>query len=300
PDPDFAERMDLVMGRDFSYPSLAYLGLAAFAALRRRDGASLFFASLLAGAAAMLNMQLVTGWNISSFYWHQLAGVVLFLLAASFLPERLRLAQRPWRLAAAACVLVAFLQGAGYAALHFPFQGLPRDYDRAFAWLEENATEEDSVAALSPEVNWLIPVFTRSKTVAAPGAIFLSDLPTLEISRRILHLLDLYRVDRARFIGDCFTSRPRHDRRMIKRGEGERQDVFGFFFHFAPAEKVLADLRRAAALPAGSYPARYLWVGPLERLYASAAFLKDPGKEWERVYESPSVALYRRKIDSTP
>lgn len=295
PDPDLSARMDMVSGRAFCYPALAYLALAAFVVFKRRDAASLFFASLLAGAAAMLNMQVLTGWNIWSFYWHQLAGIVLFFLAVSFLPEKLRRSEFPWASAAAACVLVAFLQGAGYAALHFPFQGLPRDYDGAFAWLESHAKEEDSVAALTPEVNFLVPVFTRSGTVAAPAAIYLSDLPTVEIARRVLFLLDLYRVDRARFIEDCFAKRPRHDRNMIKRGEGERQDVFGFFFHFAPADKVLAALRAASSMPAGAYSPRYLWVGPLERLYAPAAFLKDLGKEWEKVYESPRVTLYRRK-----
>ena len=63
---------------------------------------------------------------------------------------------------------------------------------------------------------------------------------------------------------------------------------------------MLSALRRAAELPAGSYPARYLWVGPFERLYAPPSFLKDPGKDWERVYESRRVTLYRRRPSSAP
>ena len=68
----------------------------------------------------------------------------IFVLALSFLPERLRRRSAIWQGAAAVLALAAFMQGVCYAAIHYPFQGLPREYDQALEWLQRN-TQKDAV-----------------------------------------------------------------------------------------------------------------------------------------------------------
>lgn len=279
-----------------------------------RTRAELFFSCAALATCVMVNHGLVLGYQLEYHHWMYIGNIFVFLLAVSLLGASRggRARPGPWLLAAGVLASAAFLQGVCYAAIHFPFQGLPKDYDGALDWLQSHTRRDDVVLSLNPEVNSLIPAFTPDKVFFPSGMPTVSDYPLLASTERLLAALDFIGADRERFLREVLFAPPLHTRRGIldtglKRGELEKTEFYKFLYFTTPAPYAHSLVSRAAAA-AGAPRAcprdwldrlespvsapDYIWVGSLEREYAGRCFSAGltPSRE---VYRNPSVTIYR-------
>lgn len=291
-DLDLLRRTGILFVREFDLWSLPYLAVFAHAAWRARTPMQLFLGCLSLGTFLMANLELVTGFRLLPEHWKYFGNIYVFLYLFALLPHRWTAPKAPWLAAAALAAAVACLQGLAYAAIHFPFQGLPRGYDQALRWLDANAPAESVVLALNPEVVGLLPVFTKSKTALAFAMPTASDVPTAENAARLAGALEFLGADRERFTKECVFNDAVGDRRALvagglARGTLERGSVKFLVFFFTPMETV-KELW-AAARPTPPEP-DFVWVGAFEKGYLPKGFSR-PG--WTPAYESDSVTIYR-------
>lgn len=293
-DYDLLARNGILMSREFDLWSLPYLALFLHALWRARTPMQLFLGSLSLGTFLMANLELVTGFRLQPEHWKYFGNIYVFLYLLALLPHRLGELRAPWASGAVLAAALACLQGLAYAAIHFPFQGIPRGHDDALRWLKANAPAESVVLALNPEVVGLLPVFTNSKTTLAFSLPIVSDVPTADNAARLAGALEFLGVDRERFTRECVYNDDRGDRRALvasglTRGTLERGSVKFLIFFLSPMERVKALWEAAKPLvPAPDY----VWVGEFEKAYLPKPGFSKPG--WAAVYTSPTVTIYKR------
>lgn len=266
--------------------TLAYLPVLAWVLRRRRDKPAVLLACVLAAAAVVCN----SGRSVYPFLWRIFGNVLLFLLLMAMLPEPWRRKERLWRGAAAALLAAVLAQNVLYAGIRYPWHGLPRHYEEALDWLKRRGGPGCVVAALSPEVNALVPAFTDCKALVANAAPHLSDVPAVENARRALQALALLGGDPDRFIHDALQTRLESDPRVrLDRVQADRAHLKSYLFVRYPLpalEERIAEARRAGP---SSFPVDYLWEGPTERVYAAKGFARG----LKPVFDNGSVRLYR-------
>ncbi|MDD5627710.1 MAG: hypothetical protein PHU21_01505, partial [Elusimicrobia bacterium] len=294
PRPEFLWLGGAVFGRRFDWTSLAYAAMAALAWRLRKDPSALLLGCLSAAAFLMVNISLVTGYSLQPAHWKYIGNIYVFLLALILLPRRLKDQSRLWLALSGALAGAAFLQGMGYAAIHYPLQGLPRDTEHALEWLDRRAPPDREVIALDPEVNMLIPAFTRHKVgLSYGGASNMSTYPMLKGCARLLGMLRLFDVDPGRFFAERRPAGedPHQFNIGLRRTEAVADRLLLSLFSLAKNDEpaVRDVLARAARAPADLRP-DYVWFGPVERKYAGRGF---PGRgRWREAYRNATVTIY--------
>lgn len=288
--PEFVSRFCESRPPDAS--ALVYLLAALALARARTEPMPLFIASFLASVGLILNLHLLTGCSISPFSWRYFGNIFLFLGALSFLPRALTDKAALWKGAGALVLAAAFLQGAGFAARHYPAFGLRGDDEAALDWLKRNAPLDSVVAALGPEASGLIPVFSRSKIALSFPLAMVSDVPLAENAARMGAALELFGVDVETFIESCLTDGDMPDRRELTSADRrvEAKLVRTTYFHFYPLPRVRTLLREAARDPR-PFRYDYVWFGPFERRFAPG-FPRRSGPRLREVFRSPTVTIY--------
>ena len=289
-DPDFSARF-VDPSHALNGAVIPYVAVGLTLILTSADALALFIASLLLADAAILTMMAITGRAVSPFNWTSAGNIFLFLALASLIPAALRRRDSLWKSLGAAAVLCAFLQGISFAALHFPFYGLPRDYDGALQWLNRNAARDQVVLALDPEAVALAGAYTHGKSVLTFPLAMVSDLPMSENASRLIAALEYFGVKRDEFVRGFLTASV-SDRRAYDQGDRDNKiSEVGSFFHQNPPERTLAMIKAAedkrAPLPAFDY----VWFGDFERRYADKRF--PAGRGLKEVYRNPTVVLYQ-------
>lgn len=300
PDPDLLVRV-VRPGRHFDLNSLVYFAAFVIGLRGRRNPTVLCFTCFAAAIFLMVNIELVTGFPLQSVHWKFIGNIYLFFLAVAFVPRILKCRTRPWLAASALLVLTAFSQSIAYAAIHYPFQGLPKDYDDALVWLNAHTPDNSVVLTINPEIDALIPVFTHNKVVLAYVIPWVSDYPLLQNCQRLVGGLRLLGADVARFIADCFTSpSSKYDRRSmlamgLRRGEIEKEKE-GLYelmlLSYMPESTARTLLSQAQNKPMDILP-DYIWFGHLEREYAPG--FPRSAKRWRLVYRNRALDIYERQ-----
>jgi hypothetical protein len=249
----------------------------------------------------MVNIELVTGYTLAADHWKFFGNIYVFLLALSFVPQRVKEKRTLCLAAAAALAFIAFLQGVGYAAIHFPFQGLPKDYDQGLAWLDRHTPTDSVVLTLNPEVNALIPVFTHDKVELSYILAVVSDYPLLRNCQRLMGGLRLLGADPDRFLKECVFREAAYDRRSLVatglfRGEIEKGELYTMLFYLTPRPAARQIAAQAEAGPAAIAP-DYVWFGRMEKEFAGRRF-PEP-EQWQEVFRNPSVTIYGRNQSAT-
>ncbi|MHB2025219.1 MAG: hypothetical protein ACYCPQ_01070 [Elusimicrobiota bacterium] len=298
PNPEFLLRLAVPYQRHFDWHSLAYLFLFWLGLRHKKKPLDLFLACLMAGSFVMVNIEIVTGYSLQPFHWKFFANIYAFLIIASFIPERFKEKPRAWFSAAAVSALLAFLQGFGYAAIHFPFQGLPADYAAAFRWLNRGTGKDSVVLTLNPEINALIPVFTRDKVFLSSGNPVISTYPLLKNCERLAQGMRIFGVNEARFLKDTLWRNANDESRAdyragFKRGEIEKSTLFVMMFGQTPEDAARPIVSEALTHPFNGAP-DYLWFGDIERQYAAKNFPPADGP-WVEAYRNSSVIIFRRR-----
>ncbi|HVA65686.1 MAG TPA: hypothetical protein VNK24_02025 [Elusimicrobiota bacterium] len=302
PAPDLLLKSGLLPRRQFHPDSLAYLAAFLLGLCKRKNPTALFCATLAASIFVMVNIELITGYPMSPQHWMFFGNIYVFLLALAFVPEGFKRGARLWRGAAWGLMIVALFQGLSYAAIHYPFQGLPKNYGDALAWLDKNTPKDSEVLTINPEVDALIPAFTRDKVNAAFELAVLSDYPLLKNCERFVAGLKLLGADPKRFFDECLFHAPHYGRRQVvalglKRGKIEKGDVGTLLFYMTPPESIPGIVVEAEKRPADIHP-DYIWFGDMERQYARPDFARAARKDWRAVYRNPSVVIYARTAEA--
>jgi hypothetical protein len=280
--------------------SLIYL-LAFGAVLRwKRKPVDLVVGALVGASFFMMHAGFILGYSFDPYRWQFIGNIYLVLLLLSFLPRRVAERKTPWLAAAAAATFFAFMQGVTYAAIHFPFQGLPRDYDAALTWLDKNAPVDSVVLSINPEVNGLVPVYSNSKVLLPPAAPMFSDYPLIKTYENLLGGLRLLGADEKRFLGETLLDKKAFGRRDVlatglAREEIDKTLLYTWMFHVTPVKTVQRVYDEGRGHPAAVDP-DYVWFGALEKEYARRDLGKDAG--WTEVYRNPTVAIYARRRPS--
>jgi hypothetical protein len=312
PDPEFVLRGMGSFGRQFVPVSLIYILIFIVGFRFGRTPADRYGACLALATAIMVNHSLFLGYKLVYHHWMYFANIFVFLLFVSLCRDWLAARLRPvfWVLASGALALTALLQGVGYAAIHFPFQGLPRDYEQALGWLQEKTRRDEVVLSLNPETNALIPAFTKDKVFLAQASPHISDYPSRANLERLLAALDFFCVDKTRFLEDVlFKHAPPAATRVLlaqagfQRGEIEATQLYKYLFFTMPPESVRALLPEPAGrscrgewlegLDFPVSPPDYVWVGRFEEAQAGRGFTQRRSARLREVYRNPSVAIYR-------
>lgn len=299
PDPDLLVRAGILPRRRFDPASLGYLLVGALVLAKRKGPAERFLGSMCLSNFFLVNIELVLGHPLQPEHWKYFANLYVFLALTAFIPERWQAREGPWLAASAVLAGVAFLQGTVYAAIHFPFQGLPKHYDEALSWAKSNTPSDAVFFTLNPEIVGLLPVYAEKKLLAGHPLPVVSTFNMTENLRRLAGGAKLLDLDFERFLQDTvYRRQTANDRREVVasglfRGEIEKNDVYHAFFCTAPFPKAEEAILEAKARPADLEP-DYFWLGHFEREYAgrSPAFLKS--KRWREVYRNPAVAIYER------
>lgn len=293
PNREFLVLAGAVFGRHFDWPSLAYLAMAALGWRLRKDPSGLLTACLVAATFVMVNINLVTGYALQPDHWRNIGNIYAFILVLLLLPKALKARPGPWLALSGVLAGAALLQGLSYAAIHYPLQGLPRDYEQALAWLDRRAPKDLEVLALDPEVNMLIPAFTRHKVdLSYGGSSSNSTYPLARGCERLLGILRFFDVDQKAFFAGYKSSydNPRESHMGLRRTEAVGFRVMtSLFSHAVLRDSVVNEaLERAAAHPAELQP-DYVWFGPVERKYARKRFAAGT---WPEVYRNATVTIY--------
>ena len=299
PAPDMLLKSGLLPRREFHPDSLAYL--AAFLLglrYKSKNPTALFCAALCAATFVMVNIELVTGYPMQPQHWMFFGNIYVFLLALAFVPKSFKRGAKLWRGAAWGLMLAALFQGLSYAAIHYPFQGLPKDYGDALAWLGRNTPKNSEVLTINPEVDALIPAFTRDKVNTAFELAVLSDYPVLKNCERFVAGLKLLGADPKAFFGQCLFHAPHYGRRQVvamglPRGRIEKSDVGTLLFYMTPKDRIPVIVAEAEKSPAAIHP-DYIWFGVLEKEYARPDFARAERGRWRAAYRNPSVVIYAR------
>jgi hypothetical protein len=293
-DPDFVARFWEPNSSPYLW-ALVYLAGAGLLIRRTAEPLALFIASVLIGDAVILNLRIVTGHSISPFNWAYVGNIYLFIGALLLLPAALRQKKALWVGAGTALAACALLQNLFFAAVHYPFYGLPQDYEAALAWIGRNSPRDSVVLTFDPEIVGLIPAYTRCKVPLAYPFAMVSDLSIADNAARLLAVLDFFGVERDRFLRE-FWQAPQLDRRTQdqadRRAVVKLSLVASTFFHQNPRGRTLRSLDEAARRPAALPDFDYVWFGDFERHYADPRFASR--HDLKEVYRNPSIVLYAK------
>jgi hypothetical protein len=297
PDPFILSQSGAVFGRYFNLFSLPHLLAGGYALAFRRDAAGRFFGAILLGTGVMLNVQLITGYELHPDHWKFIGNIFLFLLLISHIPARWQSRARLWQGLSACALLVVFFQGAVYSAINYPLHGLPKDYEEAMAWLKNNTEPESVVVSLNPEINYLVAVFTHNKVLMAAGFTQVSDISREEQARRLLWGAHHLGVDLDKFLKENVLRGPEqyiNIRDFKNRGEVEKavfQDAHFIMFDREEAFELIKRLKTSAQESA--FEADYVWAGNYLRDYVGQSFPAQAPWRLKEIHRNPSVTLYK-------
>jgi uncharacterized protein YhhL (DUF1145 family) len=274
--------------------ALIYIPALAWILYKRRDEKWLAMVSVAVAVFLLCNASLVTGKHYYTFLWRIFGNLFLFLLLAATIPSKWQNRSAWWQGGLAAVLSVCFLQNVLYAGVRYTWEGMPKDTAQALDWLKDNAETDSVVLALSPEVNSLIPAFTRSKVVVGNAWPNLSEVTSAESIARVRFAVRSLGIDDHAFLQEL-KDPPAHpeQRTHLRRGELELHYLYDILFVRAREAQVapLID-RELAHAPEKVFRADYLWVGPLARYWLKRA----PGGKAVRgkpVLDNGGVQLYR-------
>lgn len=300
-DPDILARSGGQFTRAPSLAGLIFLGAAAACWPRRKSPAAAFTLCVFLAIVVAVESQLLTGYTIRIMRFVYLGVAFGFVAALGLLADRFSESRR-WLWLTAALFILAGGRTISYAAQRYPYQGLPRDLQAAFEFLDRSTPEDSVVVALGPQETLLIPVYTHAKTMIGTAYNVTCDIPTAEQFARIILAARFYGLS-AGTLADKLSGPklqgPAWEQdwnRALWGGQVDWQgrEWRGFYDTYggdSPREEFVARLRALEGKPVAlAAAADYLWVGPLERGLMSAKALKALGRP---VYENQTISLYK-------
>ena len=287
---------------------------------KKRPGVALAVAAMVLAGIAVLNMQVIVGFNPAPTVWgeHQLylgLGLAWFI-AVVWATENFGRWKRAASTAAAIVFFILIARVAQteivWAAALAPESRLPSSIARSIEWLEKSTPIDSVVASPSLVTNAYLPTWTHNR-VLLPVAVT-SPASLAEIRDRWLLVSTLFGVDPD-------TIRPYLERRAPADPVVNQMEnniiIFLYDSYFFPneidaffrgrvgmkipqeeVERLLSELERyprRAAYLLNRYRIDYLYVGPNERRLAGRDF--DKVDYLLKVYDDPDGEISIYKVD---
>lgn len=305
----------------FTYVVYAVFAVGTFWVARRKsqEHAAFLTAGVLA-AIAVLNIQVVIGFNPEPTVWriHQL--FFGFFLAWTFLGWQAyrsihqRLGKRGWIVTAFVLALCGMIAGRAIYANIYAFSyargltRLPASYAAAFDWLNSHTPEDAVVVSPSLATNTLLPTFTHNRVLI--GKAVTAAAPEWELVDRLLLSYQLFGVPAEHLeaglrkqvtIRDPFFQTTENDLVTYLYEYRFISTKLNGFYHGASRavpDEVVAELvgeyraypRRLGYL-LNRYQMDYLFVGPMERQLMQADFSSLP--YLIMVYSQDGIQIYQ-------
>ncbi len=305
----------------FTYVVYAVFAIVTFLVARRtsREHAAFLTAGVLA-AIAVLNIQVVTGFNPEPTVWriHQLffgfflAWAFLGWQAIGWLKERA--GKWSWLVTGTIVVLCLMIVGRALQADIFGFlysrgmARLPTPYATAFAWMDAHTPEDSVVVTPSLATNTLLPTFTHNRVLI--GKAVTASAPEWELVDRLLLSYRLFGVPPEHLeaalrkkvtIRDPFFHTAENDLVTYVYEYRFISTELNGFYHGAsravPDEVVAELMERYRTYPRrlgyllNRYQMDYLFVGPMERQLMQADFSALP--YLTTVYDYDGIQIYQ-------
>lgn len=286
------------------------LGLVFAAAVaacwpRRREPAVCFAACVFAACILAVESQVLTGYTVDSMRFNYI-GVVVALVTAAGIWGRRAAESRHWLWLTAAFFILGGGRAISYASQRFPYQGLPRDLESAFDFLNQQTPNDSVVVSLAANETMLIPVYTHDKTMIGSGYNMTCDISFYEMFRRIDRAARLCGVDERALLSHLNAPEWQHPQGLERWSTAlwshqvdwqarEWKNFFHFYAQTIPRSEFVARLgilTMSRNLPELKADADYLWVGPFERGLMTPRALKALGRP---VYENATVSIYKVK-----
>lgn len=258
---------------------------------------ALWCACLLVGLFAALNAQVLTGSATNGSLWFYLGNAFAVLLLGAAASDALRWPRERWLWLTACALLLAVPRGMSYSVLHYRIQALPKDQEEALSWLDAKTAPDSVVACLSPMTTLQIPVHTRDKTFVSMVYPLTSDLAVEQNASRLRAALELFGVDQDRFVRFGMDDSGRWAERLwlgeIDDLSRDRSGSIVRYFGVMDEARFRGLLASGAPSSVKDAALDYAWVGPFEK--ALGVRIADG---WTKVYENPSVTIYRVRSGS--
>lgn len=275
-------------------------------------------------AIAVLNLQVLTGFNPEPTVWRIHQIFYGFFLAWAFLGWQAvvwlqkRFPKRRLFILLAALLPCVMLVGRGVHAELYAYEytrglaTLPPAYNEAMQWLNSHTPKDSVVAAPSFTSNTILPVFSHNRVLI--GKALTSAAPEWELIDRLFVVYALYGVT-PEHVEDGLRQRVTiSDSYALNAEDAFIPFLFEYrfistaldaFYHDGDKrvpEEVIAELvasyrrypRRLGYL-LSRYQMDYLFVGPLDRRLMHADFLARP--YLEKVYDAGGIQIYQLHRD---
>jgi len=164
-----------------------------------------FLAGLLLAYCAVINMQVITGFNPQPDHWHKTQflaiSLVVFMIIIWFYDKLFFKLKFKRFFAYAFVLLLLFSQFYGqyvFSKLNYNRYTMPKDYREAYGWLNSNTPNASVVGSISFEVNTELLVHTHNKVFIPSGYNTLA--PTNEIWQRSMILSKLYGLNDEEYV----------------------------------------------------------------------------------------------------
>jgi len=299
-DPEILARAGGLFTHAAEPSGLLFAAAAAFCLWRHRDVPGVAFAACVFAACFLaVESQVLTGYTVDSMRFNYLALVISFVVAAGLLGRKAA-ESRNWLWLTAAVFILAGGRTVSYAAQRYPYQGLPRDTQDAFDFLNKFTPEDSVVVSLGPQETMLIPVYTHNKTLIGSGYNVTCDIPVREMFGRINLAIALYGIRRSVLLQHLSEPEWQHPQGMerwmtalwSKRVDWDAREWKNFFHYYTqtiPRSEVVTRLESVSQEPVGA-ETEYLWVGPFERELMSETAVKKLGLPF---YENKTITIYK-------
>ena len=307
---DLVERIGAELGRYFRFSAwTSYLrGIFLIAALwffakKEKMSAFIYLASFLAAYFAVLNLQLVTGFNPQPDHWYRVGFLAIdlsiFMLALWIFEKYadLNFFRRLFRHSGIALFVFIILMLARASFSQYAFSkensstfALNEAYAASYRWLNESTPEESAVGAFSPLTNNEIVLHTHNKIFLPNGAN--STVASGEIFKRAEITAKVFGLSQAAF-GD-FLAKNSFYLFHNKYRDHSFDSFFKEGYRLLPSkdiEEAVLKYGEGPILPAFGARLDYLLYGPRD-----AALGSDPAallRSLIKVYDSNQVVIYK-------
>lgn len=311
---ELIERGGLEVGRAFRFglwkTHVLYAGMAGtvlwFGRALKSQPTSLLVAALLLANILVLNVQLVTGFNIQSDHWSGrvflitvgISWAVILQYAYQYFEDRLRRFKRV--IAALGIIIpIALVSHMLYLQLTIePMQAKQYAVDQnlldAYAWMNRNLPQGSVVATPSLATNTDLPVFTHHKLLMARGQTSIAS--EQEIIERMLVTYKLFGVSSQTLAellatpqGVIYFFTARYEDKALNRYLNPAKHE-SFAIPNVVLENILSRYQEFDMPDGFRYRLDYLFVGPAERaLGISEASLT----EYALVYDAGGIQIYQ-------
>lgn len=303
-------RAGLIAERIFDKGSPLLL-LIAFLCVRRGLAApqkpaqilwALLGSSMLAGFF-LVNSSVISGFFLQNFLYYRAVGLSIGLMLSAWGIEILP--QKPeWRLhavwASILLLVVTFFNAKSFAELRYDSCALPKSWEQALRWTDENVEKDSRMLTLSCVISRLLPCWTKTKPMVADGFPICSKISSKDNIQNLTVLLKTLRISPDTFLRHYMEPDPGQVTRWTLKNIVSVPEVYhagwrSIMVHMDQSlsavldEKIIESMADAKTLT-GPY---YVWINKEEKKWWDIPI--EAAEEYRLLFRNETVEIYRHE-----